>query len=470
MSAMIAREEQAGSDRKSGLNRMAGPVLLWGLGVGYVISGDYYGWNSGLISAGYRGYLVAVGGAAVLYGALALVIGELTAAVPDAAGPSAFARLALGSYAGYFCGLSVLMEYLLAAAAIATAVGAYLNFLVAAIPPVTAGIGIYIFFTVVHWYGVSLSLKLELALTGLAVLMLVVFYFGAGPHFSLLRLDEVGHGALLPHGFAGLWDAFPSAAWLFLGIEGLPMAVEEARDATRNVPRALLSSFATLCLLAAFTPAVVAGLGGAATVGKSDAPLPSAVAVALGSRHWLATTVSVVGLVALLASFHAIILSYSRQLYSLSRAGYLPGFLAQLNRRKTPSWALVLPGLFGSALVGLGPFLPGSAIPILVTVSVFGAAISYVMMIVSAIALRRRREFVWPLRMFGGEAKAWIALGLSLLLLLAGAHEHPFAVLYGGLALLLLSVFYFVYGRARVAVRSLEEELRALRGEIESGS
>jgi ethanolamine permease len=438
--------------------------------VGYVISGDYYGWNSGLISTGYRGFLLAVVVAALLYGSLALIIGELTAAVPDAAGPSAFARLALGSYAGYFCGLSVLLEYILAAAAIATAVGAYLNFLIAAIPPMIAGIGIYIFFTVVHLYGVSVSLKLELGLTGLAVLMLVVFYFVAGPHLSMLRLDDVGSGTLLPRGFAGLWDAFPAAAWLFLGIEGLPMAAEEAKDATRNLPRALLSSFATLCLLAAFTPAVVAGLGGAATVGKSDAPLPSAVAIALGTRHWLATAVSVIGLVALLASFHAIVLSYSRQLYSLSRAGYLPGFLAQLNRRKTPTWALVLPGLFGSALVGLGPFFPGGAIPILVTVSVFGAAISYMLMIVSAITLRRRREFVWPLRMFGGEAKAWIALGLAVLLLLAGVHEHPIAVLYGGVALLLLSVLYFVYGRVRVKVCSLEEELRALRGEIEPGS
>ena len=29
---------------KRSLQRTAGPVLLWGLGVGYVISGDYFGW------------------------------------------------------------------------------------------------------------------------------------------------------------------------------------------------------------------------------------------------------------------------------------------------------------------------------------------------------------------------------------------------------------------------------------------
>ncbi|HWA97964.1 MAG TPA: hypothetical protein VG713_05705, partial [Pirellulales bacterium] len=30
------------------LHKSLGPVRLWGLGVGYVISGDYFGWNLGL--------------------------------------------------------------------------------------------------------------------------------------------------------------------------------------------------------------------------------------------------------------------------------------------------------------------------------------------------------------------------------------------------------------------------------------
>jgi len=466
VSTVLDREERASSDQGGRLSRVAGPVLLWGLGVGYVISGHYYGWNSGLSASGYWGYLLAVAAAALLYGSLTLVMAELTAAVPNAGGPSAFARVALGNYGGYFCAMGVLIEYILAAAAIATAVGAYLNFLVVEIPPVAAGIGVYILFTGVHLYGVSLSLKLELGLTGLAILMLVVFYFVAGPHLSLLRLNQVGHGAFLPHGLTGLWDAFPAAAWLFLGIEGLPMATEEARDARRDVPRALLSSFVTLGLLAALTPTAAAGLGGAITVGKADAPLPTAVAMGLGPRHWLARAVSMVGLAGLLASFHAIVLSYSRQLYALSRAGYLPGFLSRLNRRRTPGWALILPAVIGTGLVALGPFLPGSSIPTLVTVSVFGAAVSYVMMTLSAIVLHRRRSFAWPFTMVGGEAKAWVALALTILLLLAGVHSHTAAVLQGGLTLLLLSVFYILYSRPRVRARSLEEELKAPWGEV----
>ena len=34
------------------LKRSLGPIMLWGLGVGYVISGMYFGWNLGLEKGG----------------------------------------------------------------------------------------------------------------------------------------------------------------------------------------------------------------------------------------------------------------------------------------------------------------------------------------------------------------------------------------------------------------------------------
>ena len=34
------------------LERTLGPIMLWGLGVGYVISGMYFGWNLGLPKGG----------------------------------------------------------------------------------------------------------------------------------------------------------------------------------------------------------------------------------------------------------------------------------------------------------------------------------------------------------------------------------------------------------------------------------
>ena len=41
------------------LERTLGPVMLWGLGVGYVISGMYFGWNLGLAEGGTLGLAIA---------------------------------------------------------------------------------------------------------------------------------------------------------------------------------------------------------------------------------------------------------------------------------------------------------------------------------------------------------------------------------------------------------------------------
>lgn len=51
-------------------HKTLGPVMLWGLGVGYVISGMYFGWNLGLPEGGPYGLLVAALLVTVMYVAL----------------------------------------------------------------------------------------------------------------------------------------------------------------------------------------------------------------------------------------------------------------------------------------------------------------------------------------------------------------------------------------------------------------
>ena len=48
MSQTVTTPPVQAEGKKKHLNKVAGPVLLWGIGVGAVISGDYYGWNAGL--------------------------------------------------------------------------------------------------------------------------------------------------------------------------------------------------------------------------------------------------------------------------------------------------------------------------------------------------------------------------------------------------------------------------------------
>ena len=105
----------------------AGWVLLAGLGVSYVISGDYSGWNFGLAEGGFGGLAIASVVVAGMYLALVLGMAELSSAVPAAGGGYTFARRALGPWGGFATGTAILIEYAIAPAAIATFIGAYVE-------------------------------------------------------------------------------------------------------------------------------------------------------------------------------------------------------------------------------------------------------------------------------------------------------------------------------------------------------
>jgi ethanolamine permease len=61
--------EKVGAEyfEKRGLRRFAGAWSLWALGVGAVISGDFFGWNYGLATGGFGGLFVATLLVSVMY-------------------------------------------------------------------------------------------------------------------------------------------------------------------------------------------------------------------------------------------------------------------------------------------------------------------------------------------------------------------------------------------------------------------
>src|SRR5438105_10117537 len=112
---------------KRALRRHARVLQLWALGVGAVISGDFFGWNFGLIEGGFGGLLSALAIMTLLYLGLCLSIAEMSPALPHAGGAYSFARTAMGPLGGYITGLAENMEYILTPAVIVVGIGGYLT-------------------------------------------------------------------------------------------------------------------------------------------------------------------------------------------------------------------------------------------------------------------------------------------------------------------------------------------------------
>ena len=435
----------------------AGWVLLAGLGVSYVISGDFAGWNFGIGEAGWGGFAIAMALMAVMYFALVLSLAEMSAAIPAAGGGYSFARHALGSTGGYLTGLAVLIEYALAPAAIVIFIGAAVEELLGVNGPWVYAL-FYAVFVGIHLAGVGEALKVMMVISGLAVFAILatavalVGDFDSANLFNIAPSGEAGTSEFLPFGWYGVWAALPFAMWLFLAVEGVPLAAEEAKEPGRDMPRGIIGAMVFLLFTALLVVILLAGAAGAEAIGASGVPLVDALKVT--GNPTLATVINVLGLAGLVASFFSIIYGYSRLVFALSRAGYLPKALSLTSKRKAPMWALIVPGLFGFlvSLTGEGDLILGMA--------VVGATISYALMSVSHILLRIRQPgLARPYKTPGGVMTSALALILSLVAMTGVYAFDPRAFNYTAVLFVVGAAYYFVYGKHQLVAKSANEEL-----------
>lgn len=383
----------------SKLERTLGPVMIWGLGVGYVISGEYFGWNLGLPAGGTYGMLAATGIVTVMYACFVLSYAEIACAIPRAGGAFIYADRAFGPGMGFLVGLAQLIEFVFAPPAIALAIGAYFNIFLPAIPPWTIAVAAYLMFTAMNIYGVKLSAAFELVVTVLAVGELLIFAGVTLPHFDLARFSADP----LPNGWGGILPAIPFAIWFYLAIEGVANIAEEAKNPQRDIAIGFGSAMLTLVVLALLTFFASVGVDGWRAVvfdaagAEVDKPLPLALGHVVGDQHPLYHLLITVGLFGLVASFHGIILVAGRATLEFGRVGYLPKIFGQtLPKRHTPAAALI-----GNMLVGFIALSTGRTGDI-ITLSVFGALTLYAASMAALFRLRRdepelQRPFRTPL-------------------------------------------------------------------------
>ncbi|MCK2238795.1 MULTISPECIES: ethanolamine permease [unclassified Crossiella] len=445
----------------------AGWVLLAGLGVSYVISGDFSGWNSGLAQGGFGGLLIATILMAVMYTCMVFGLAEMASAMPVAGAGYGFARRALGPLGGFATGTAILIEYTIAPAAISVFIGGYVQAL--GLFGLTNGWPVYLacyaIFVGVHLYGVGEALRLMFVITAIAVVGLVIFVVAMIPMIDLSRLtdipptDAAGASAFLPFGYAGILAAFVYGIWFFLAIEGVPLAAEEARNPRKDMPKGIVAAMLVLLVFAALILIAAPGGAGSNALKSSDNPLPAALRAVYGSNAVIADIVNYIGLAGLVASFFSIIYGYSRQLFALSRAGYLPRKLSVTGKRKTPILALLVPGAIGFILAAITQ--NGAK---LINIAVFGAAVSYVLMMVSHIVLRvREPNLPRPYRTPGGVVTTSIALVLAAAAVVATFLVDILAAgVMAGIFLLALAYFWF-YSRHHLVAEAPEEEFEAVR-------
>jgi ethanolamine permease len=482
------QEAGHGYFEKRRLRRHAAFWSLWALGVGAVISGDFYGWNLGLDAGGFGGLLIAGIVITVMYYGLCFSIAEMSPALPHTGGAYSFSRSAMGPWGGFVTGLAENMEYVITPAVVVGAMGFLSHDIVFDLvgadgwwnSPVLWWAIFYIVFVGINILGIEITMRFTVVITVLALGILAFFFIAVlvtrSFDSSLLTNipPEEGGSTFLPKGIAGIFPALPFAIWFYLAIEELPLASEESHDPKRDIPRATIWGLTTLVLFAVLTLFLNTGVGGgAATIGTSATPLFDGFKAVFGEGTG-ASLLALVGLIGLIASFFTIIYAYGRNTYSLSRAGYFPQILSITHpKRNTPYVALIAGAVIGYALSLVIYFLgqsqnalAGKIVGALLYMAVFGAVISYFMQCLAFIMLRRKlpdiaRPYRSPVGVWGAAIAGAIAL-VALVSLFLNEDYRP--GVYGTLIYFVIGIVYFAIRGRHKLVLSPEEEFAMSHG------
>jgi ethanolamine permease len=428
------------------LKKTLTPIMLWGLGVGYVISGLYFGWNLGLKEGGTLGMGIATVIIIILYACFTFSYAELACYIPKAGGVFDYATKAFGKDIGFLAGMAQIIEFVFAPPAIAFAIGTYFHLFFPQISALAISISAYIIFTLLNVSGVKAAAIFELVITIIAVVELLIFAGVTMPHF---KMENLQHNAL-PNGWKGILGALPFAVWFFLGIEGLANVAEETKNPQKDILKGFGSAIFTLVVLCILTFVAAVGVGGwelivfdnAQNGNVSDSPLPLAMRKVVGDNALLYHLLITIGLFGLVASFHGLILAAGRSTFEFGKAGLAPKFLGHIQPIvKTPDYALI-----ANMCIGIMLLITNKTGDIII-ISVLGALTLYMLAMLSLIALRRKDPNTHrPYRVPGYPFVPALAMVLAMVtFVLIGIYWIKLMLIYLGILLICFIVYKIFY-------------------------
>ncbi|TCO47395.1 L-asparagine transporter-like permease [Actinocrispum wychmicini] len=356
---------------------------------------------------------------------IAWALAEMVVVHPEAGSFGAVAQRYLGPLAGFVQRWTYWTIQVIAVGGEVVAAGLYVRFwwpqlplwaLVVFFSAVVLGanaLAVRFFGTVEYWFAM-IKVVAIVVFIGLG-LVLIIFGLPKSPATGLTNLTA--DGGFLPHGMQGLFLAMVFVLFSYIGTEVVAVTAAESEKPERDIPRAarrmvlrlVLFYVLAIAIVLAVVPWTVTAQGG--TVDTSpfvrvfeSAGIPAA-----------ATITNFVVLTAALSSANTNLYLTTRMLHSLASDGYAPAWTGRLSKAGVPRNALVLSALGLGLAATLSVTSADSAYIALFGISVFGALLVWIMILVTHWAFRRASASASSVRLWGAP----VTSGLAALFLLA---------------------------------------------------
>jgi len=352
------------------LRRSLGLPLIFLYGLGTTIGAGIYALTGTVAGLAGMQAPVSFGIAALLATFTAMSFAEFSSRHPRSAGEAIYVREGTGSAAlATTVGLLVMLSGTVSSATMATAFVGYLGELVR-VPPALAIIVLSLALGSLAAWGIEASVRAAALVTIAETGGLLLIVWAARGELAELptRAPEL-LPALDPRSWGGILTGSVLAFYAFLGFEDMVNVAEEVRDVRRILPAAILLTLAVTLVIYVVVVTVAVLAVPPALLAASDAPL-SLVYEATSGRS--GSTISVIGLLAVVNGSLIQLIMSSRVLYGLASQGALPAVLSRVHpRTRTPMVATALVTVLVIVLALWLPLTALAAVTSVITLAVF---------------------------------------------------------------------------------------------------
>lgn len=324
----------------SALKRTLGPVAITLYAVGDILGAGIYALVGKVVGVAGTAAWLSFGVAALLAVFTGFTYAELSSRHPVAAGAAAYARRAFPHPAvAFLVGTFVLASGITSAATVSLAFAGYLEPFFT-VPPVAGSVALLGLMSFVSYRGIQESSNVNVVLTvaetaGLLLVLVVGFWFASGLPAEV-QLERVTPDASLAAVLSGATLAFYS----YIGFEDTANVAEEVRDASRVLPRAILTAIGVSCL--AYVGITVAALLTLPVEQLASSPAPLLDVLRAAGVEPPMGAFSIVALLAICNTGLLNLIMASRLTYGMAREGLLPAPLARVHPVRATPWVAVL--------------------------------------------------------------------------------------------------------------------------------
>ncbi|GAW64179.1 amino acid permease [Ligilactobacillus acidipiscis DSM 15836] len=331
-------------DQDQRFEKPLGSSDLIAMGVGAVIGTGIF-ILPGTVAAVHSGPAIVLSFviAAVVCSTAAMCYAEFSSALPIAGSAYSFGNVIFGEGIGWFLGWSLILEYMLAVAAVSTGFASYFNSFI-------AGFGLHIpqaldgpfdpahgtYFNIVAFaivwliflllsQGVSTSMKVNNLMVVIKIAIIILFLI-----VGAFYIKPANWSPFAPFGAKGVFSGASLVFFAYLGFDCVSAAAAEVKHPEKNMPRGIIGTLVICTLLYILVSVVLTGM---VKYTKLDVGNPVAFALQLVHQNWGAGVISVGAMLGMFTMMISMIYSSSRLIYSIGRDGLFPKFLGQISEK-----------------------------------------------------------------------------------------------------------------------------------------